>query len=185
MAETEDREAAPRSRRRWAIGLGALAVVIAAATFVLVVFQPQKLILDDEVNEAVPTVSVEPAAPDQSAAQVPSTTEPTALRTGSFVGLEHGTDGTAQILRVDDADFLRLEELDTSNGPDLYVYLTTNPATGPEDAFDDDFVDLGRLKGNVGNQNYQLPTGLDLERYTTVVIWCDRFDAAFGAADLT
>jgi hypothetical protein len=65
------------------------------------------------------------------------------------------------------------------------VYLTTNPASGREDAFDDDAVDLGRLKGNVGNQNYEIPPGVDLERYTTVVIWCDRFDAAFGAADLS
>jgi hypothetical protein len=165
--------------------LAALAVVIAAAAFVLVVFQPQKLILDDEVNEAAPTASARPGPTDQPAAPVPPTTQSMPLRVGSFVGLEHGTDGTAQILRVDDAAFLRLEEFDTSNGPDLYVYLTTNPAAGPEDAFDDDFVDLGRLKGNVGNQNYELPTGLDLERYTTVVIWCDRFDAAFGAADLT
>lgn len=184
MAEDTDRAAAPRSRRRWAIGLGALAVVIAIAALVLVVFQPQRLILDDEVNEAVPTVPAEPAVPDQSTAQVPSTTAPTTLRAGSFVGLDHGTDGTAQILRVADAEFLRLEAFDTSNGPDLYVYLTTNPSGGPEDAFDDDVVDLGRLKGNVGNQNYELPTGLDLERYTTVVIWCDRFDSAFGAADL-
>jgi hypothetical protein len=78
--------------------------------------------------------------------------------------------------------YLRIEDLDTSNGPDLYVYLTTNPADGPEGAFDDDFVSLGRLQGNVGSQNYVVPDGTDLLRYSTVVIWCDRFDSAFGAA---
>jgi ferric-dicitrate binding protein FerR (iron transport regulator) len=84
MAGNEDREASPRSRRRWAIVLGALAVVMAAAVVVLVVFQPQRLILDDEVDEAVPTAQVETVAPDQSTAQVTPSTAPTTLRAGSF-----------------------------------------------------------------------------------------------------
>ena len=79
---------------------------------------------------------------------------------------------------------MRLEGLDTSNGPDLYVYLTANPADGEEAAFDDDYLDLGRLKGNQGDQNYDVPADLDLTHHSTVVIWCDRFDSAFGAADL-
>lgn len=59
-----------------------------------------------------------------------------------------------------------------------------NPASGPEQAFDDDYIDLGRLQGNLGDQNYELPPDIDPAAYASVVIWCDRFDSAFGAADL-
>lgn len=68
---------------------------------------------------------------------------------------------------------------------DLYVYLSTNPAGGPEGAFDDQFANLGRLQGNIGDQNYEIATDVDPATYTGVVVWCDRFDSAFGAADLT
>ncbi len=102
---------------------------------------------------------------------------------GEFVSIDHGTTGAAVLLQdPTGAVFVRLEALDTSNGPDLFVYLSTNPPDGPEDAFDDDFVNLGRLAGNVGSSNYVVPAGTDLSRYASVVIWCDRFDSAFGAA---
>ena len=86
----------------------------------------------------------------------------------------------------DDADrrFVRLENLDTSNGPDLFVYLSANPFDGEEGAFDDDYVNLGRLQGNIGSQNYEIPANVDPFRYASVVIWCDRFNSAFGAAPL-
>jgi hypothetical protein len=64
------------------------------------------------------------------------------------------------------------------------VYLSTNPIDGPEQAFDDDIVDLGRLQGNLGDQNYAVPAEVDLSRYRSLVIWCDRFNSAFGAAPL-
>jgi hypothetical protein len=101
------------------------------------------------------------------------------------VSLDHGTSGAARILELAAGQrIVRLEGLDTDNGPDLYLYLTTNPASGDEGAFDDEHVNLGRLKGNQGDQNYELPAGTDLARFGTVVIWCDRFNSAFGAADL-
>jgi hypothetical protein len=106
------------------------------------------------------------------------------LRSGMFLSRDHATSGTASVLEVDGTTYLRFESLETDNGPDLYVYLTSNPADGSEGGFDDEIVDLGRLKGNVGNQNYELPPGVDLSHYDTVVIWCDRFDSAFGAAPL-
>jgi hypothetical protein len=53
-----------------------------------------------------------------------------------------------------------------------------------EAAFDDDYLNLGRLKGNQGDQNHELPADVDLARFRSVVVWCDRFDSAFGAADL-
>ncbi len=197
-----------RRRRRLIVG-GGLAVVAATAAFVLLYFQPQKLFIDDHVNEPFPvaapptstaaspapaaptTVQPSSPAPDSptTAPSLPPTTSPAGPvpeRTGSFVSREHGTSGMATIYRFDDGRrVLRIEDLDTSNGPALFVYLSANPAAGPEGAFDDTYVDLGSLKGNVGDQNYEVPAGVDVANYTSVVIWCDRFDAAFGAADLS
>ncbi len=162
---------ATRRPRRWPWIAAALAV--GGVAFVLYWFQPQKIFIDDRVDEAIPTASV--GAPE----------EPLEVTRGEFVSLDHGTTGTARVLQLADGSrIVRLEGLDTSNGPDLYVYLSTNPASGDEGAFDDDFVNLGRLKGNQGDQNYDLPADVDLVRFVSVVIWCDRFDSAFGAANL-
>ncbi|MYJ37036.1 MAG: DM13 domain-containing protein, partial [Acidimicrobiaceae bacterium] len=81
--------------------------------------------------------------------------------------------------------FLRFEDFRTDNGPDLNVYLSAAPTDAPAGQFDDDFVDLGDLKGNVGSQNYEIPAGLDLDHYSTVAIWCVRFGVVFGVAELT
>jgi len=89
------------------------------------------------------------------------------------------------VLRLADGRVVvRLEGFATSNGPRLVVWLSKNPAHGADDTFDDDHVDLGALNGNVGDQNYLLPAGVDATAYTSVVIWCDRFHVSFGAADL-
>ena len=105
---------------------------------------------------------------------------------GSFIDRSHPTEGTALVLGDGSGQrFLRLEDFRTDNGPDLNVYLSTAPPDAPAGEFDDDFVDLGDLKGNVGAQNYEIPVGLDLDRYSTVAIWCVRFGVVFGAAELT
>jgi hypothetical protein len=176
-------------RRRTWLWLTAALVVVALAAFVLVWFQPQKLFIDDEVSEALPSVAAPPAeeqgAGAGSGAPTSAPAEPVDLATGSFVSREHETVGTARVVRLPDGQVIvRLEGFETSNGPSLYVYLSRNPAEGTEGAFDDEFVDLGVLKGNVGDQNYVVPQGVDAAGFTSVVIWCDRFDAAFGAADL-
>jgi hypothetical protein len=80
--------------------------------------------------------------------------------------------------------YLRLEDLDAENGPDLKVYLSAAPADGDVDAHDDDYVNLGNLKGNIGSSNYEIPDDVDLERYRTAVIWCERFSVGFGVATL-
>ena len=104
---------------------------------------------------------------------------------GSFIDRSHPTEGSARVLGDGSGlRFLRLEDFRTDNGPDLNVYLSAAPPDAPAGAFDDDFVDLGDLKGNVGSQNYEIPAGLDLDRYSTVAIWCVRFGVVFGAADL-
>jgi hypothetical protein len=179
---------APR-RRRWP--WVAAAGVVCAVAFVLVWFQPQKLFIDDRVDEAIPTAGPPAStAPSSGPAEGPPTTapatgDPVEAARGEFVSLDHGTTGVARVLELEDGRrIVRLEGLDTDNGPDLYLYLTANPARGDEGAFDDDFIDLGRLKGNQGNQNYDLAAGVDLTQFPTVVIWCDRFNSAFGAANL-
>ena len=100
---------------------------------------------------------------------------------GSFVSREHETAGRAIVLGDGSGQrFLRFEEFATSNGPDLNVYLVDS-STGDVS----DFVDLGNLKGNIGDQNYEIPVGTDLSKYDTVIIWCVRFSANFGDAVLT
>ena len=105
---------------------------------------------------------------------------------GSFIDRSHPTTGTALVLGDGSGQrFLRFEGFETDNGPDLNVYLSTAPPDAPADDFDEDFVDLGDLKGNIGDQNYEIPAGVDLAKYQTVVIWCVRFSVAFGAAPLS
>ena len=84
---------------------------------------------------------------------------------------------------ADGRRFLRLEQLATSDGPDLHVWLTDRPSGGEWGSYDDGrYVRLGELKANRGNQNYEIPAGARLEGLTSVVVWCDRFDVAFGTA---
>jgi hypothetical protein len=107
---------------------------------------------------------------------------------GSFVDRTHPGTGTAVVLSNSDQSqrFLRLEEdFATDNGPDLNVYLVAGVNVDSDAGeFDDDFIDLGDLKGNIGAQNYELAPGTDLSEYNTVVIWCVRFGVAFTVADL-
>lgn len=185
-----------RSARVWAT----LAVVlVGVAVVVLVWFEPHTLFVDERVDEDVPAAQPSTTSAGEArvgdpgsaqGAQSETTTtaraEPVDVATGDFVSLDHSTSGAVRILELADGRrFVRLEGLQTDNGPDLYVYLSTNPADGPEGAFDDQHADLGRLQGNIGNQNYELPADVDPSDYASVVIWCDRFDSAFGAADLT
>ncbi len=105
---------------------------------------------------------------------------------GSFIDRSHPTEGVAVVLNDGtEQRFLRFEDFATDNGPDLNVYLSSAPADASAGEFDDDFVDLGDLKGNVGAQNYEIPTSVDLSHHSTVVIWCVRFRVAFGAAELS
>jgi hypothetical protein len=131
----------------------------------------------------------EPAAP--ATTEAPVVTEPAApqivsLAEGSFIPRgRYSGEGRAVVLNDgSEQRFLRFENFSTDNGPDLRVYLSASGAEGDSDAFDDDFVDLGVLKGNIGDQNYEIPVGVDLSVYDTVVVWCVRFSTPFTAADL-
>ncbi|CAL9578070.1 DM13 domain-containing protein [Streptomyces sp. enrichment culture] len=178
--------------------IGVLVVALAAAGFGLYWFQPWKLWTDDTVRDALPEVTASaPAAPAPSEAPGGPTGSPPpsadagprTLATGEMISHEHPTTGTVRVLALPDgSQVLRIEGLDTDNGPDLHVWLTDAPVIDGEDGwqvFDDGaYVSLGKLKGNKGDQNYALPAGTDLSRYTSVSIWCDRFNVSFGAAEL-
>jgi hypothetical protein len=114
----------------------------------------------------------------------PATTAPPPIVTealGTFVSDAHPTSGRAAVLGNGTGQrFLRFEDFATDNGPDLNVYLV-NGSTGDVS----DFVDLGDLTGNIGDQNYEIPADVDLSVYDTVYIWCVRFGVSFGNAGLT
>lgn len=157
-------------KRHPVVGGVLAAIGIGLAIFVLLYFQPQKLFIDDRVNEAMPG--------DATAAF-------TEQASGEIVGLAHPGSGRAVIFsRPDGSRFLRLEDLKVDNGPDLFVYLSTTAADAGEDAFPGTFVNLGKLKGNIGSQNYEIPSGVDLSRYRSVAIYCKRFTTPFAAAPI-
>ena len=103
------------------------------------------------------------------------------LLTGSFIGVGdgiHNAQGIAKVIPIESGgSVLRLEDLVVTNGPDLYVYISTDKSAS-------EFVNLGRLKANIGNQNYPIPNGTDMTKYDTVLIWCKAFSVLFGSADL-
>ncbi|MFG1798778.1 DM13 domain-containing protein [Micromonospora carbonacea] len=178
----------------------AAAVVAAGAAVGLAWFQPWKLVTDTEVDETLSAVATTSAPATAGPAGPPATgtgsatgpaaaTGPTLVSRGDFVTHEHDTSGSARIVRTADGRHrLELVGLDTSNGPDLRVWLTDQPVregVAGWRVFDDGRrVELGRLKGNRGDQAYDIPAGTDLTALTSVSIWCKRFSVSFGAAPL-
>ncbi len=111
---------------------------------------------------------------------------PPSLLSGQFRSYAHETVGTAAVHELGGHRVLRLTGFSTSNGPDVRVYLVAaNDATDDETVTKAGFVELGKLKGTQGDQNYEIPAGLDLEKYRAVTIWCRRFSVNFGTAPLT
>jgi hypothetical protein len=154
-------------RHRRLVGLAALGAA-AVTAFVLAYFEPQKLFVDDRVAEALPAAA---------AVKTPSAE--------AFRSYEHATSGRARVIATAGGRrYVRFEDFETSNGPALKVYLSAAPPSGPGDRFDDRFVDLGDLKGNIGSQNYAIPRDVRLDGYRSVVVWCKRFSVPFAAAAL-
>lgn len=150
-----------------------ITVVIIAGFAGWLAFRPERLFINQRVNEQFPTAS----AADAKAM---------ALSAGMFHSIAHETRGTATVYQLPDGKkTLRLTEFQTSNGPDVQVYLVA-----ADDASDNDtvtragFVNIGALKGNIGDQNYELPNDVDLNKYKSVSIWCRRFGVNFATAPL-
>jgi hypothetical protein len=184
-------------------------VVVGVAYLAFGVFGVHTLFIDDKVDESGPVfdsgvaaaaapVTSEPSEqPEQPEPSEPPASEPpvvtqapapqiVTLAQGSFIPLgRYSGEGTAIVLNDgSEQRFVRFENFSTDNGPDLRVYLSASDANADSAAFDDDFIDLGVLKGNIGDQNYEIPPDVDLSIYDTVVVWCVRFSTPFTAADL-
>lgn len=134
--------------------------------------------INNSIDESMDQVQQQQQQQTQNTITTAST-----LRTGSFVGVGdgiHNAEGEAKVIPFQDGDsnILRLENLRVTNGPDLYVYLATDKTAS-------DFVNIGKLKANNGNQNYDIPAGTDLTKYDTVLIWCRPFSVLFGSAELS
>lgn len=179
------------------------AIVVGIAGMALAWWLLSPLFLNSTVVEDFPT-TVPQAVPETTVAAdadkaivdaaedvtttEPTAAEPTALVTGEIMGADsfHQGSGTATIYQLDDGSrVLRLESLDVTNGPDLHVYLT--PVADPQSSEEvnaDGYIDLGALKGNRGDQNYEIPSDYELPDELSVVIYCVPFHVIFSTATL-
>jgi hypothetical protein len=161
-------------RRVWIIGLAV------AGGIGWYAFRPELLFVRKSVNESLPVAAAQASGTSVEAINA-------ALVKGRFNSVAHETKGTATIYRLADGKrVLRLTDFTTSNGPDVRVYLVAAPnAADNETVTKAGFVELGKLKGTDGDQNYDVPADLDLAKYRAVTIWCRRFSVNFGTAPLT
>jgi hypothetical protein len=168
------------SRRRliWIIvAAGAVVAVVGA-----LVFEPWKLFIDQHVDDAPPAVAAGPAGGPP--------TNQVVLARGHLISHEHQSSGSVVVYGLPDGSrVLRIEDLRTSNGPALHVWLADAPVVEGSAGwyvFDDGrYVDLGELKGNIGSSNYLIPPDVDLAALPSVSIWCARFHVSFAAARLS
>jgi len=150
----------------------AIPVAVIAVLVAWYAFRPERLVVNRRVDEAMPAV------------QGGSTAQP--LESGQFYSILHPTSGIATIYLVGDKTrVLRFTNFITSNGPDVHVYMVAaDDAKDVATVEKAGFIDLGVIKGNIGDQNYALADDLDLAKYRAVSIWCKRFSVNFGAAAL-
>jgi hypothetical protein len=157
------------SRKKWILAAIGVPILVAAWW----AFRPEKLWVNVKVNEPAPFSVSADAQP---------------VYTGVLAGRAHPTSGRASIYQTRDGKLdLRLTDFTTSNGPDVHVLLARATDQNPTKEFvlgGLDSVELGPLKANQGDQNYGLPDSVDLEKYNSVVIYCERFHVVFGVAKL-
>jgi hypothetical protein len=179
---------------------------VAFIVFVFLWFEPHKAFIDERVDETIPqatptttTSSVAPTsttAPPQTdssstTAATTTTTEaavvyPLVVSETTLMDVAHGGSGTVLVLELEDGSrVLRFEDLDVDNGPDLVVILSDRAPSGADDYADGEYLALGDLKGNQGNQNYEIPADVDLSEWASVAIWCRRFNTTFNVAAIT
>lgn len=151
----------------------AVLVILIPAT----VYAASPLFFSRTIDEGIPMVKTDAGKEMQNDEAM----QPMVSALGTFVGVGdgiHSAEGTARVLSTDNTKFLRFEDFKATNGPDLHVYLATDEKAT-------EYVDLGALKANIGNQNYQIPEGTDLSKYDMVLVWCKQFSVLFGHADLS
>lgn len=164
-----------RSMKRRRLILAAVVVILAIGWYL---FRPELIFVSRSVNEAFPG-----SATQQMTASNPA---PNMLSQGQFHGVAHATKGVAALYQLPDGKrVLRLTEFETSNGPDVQIYLVAAAdANDNETVTKAGFIHLGALKGTVGDQNYDVPADVDLNIYQAITVWCRRFGVNFGTAPL-
>ncbi len=155
--------------KKWTLVIPIAAI---AAFLAWYAFRPERLVVNRRVDEAMPAAQGSPS--------------PQPLFSGQFYSILHPTAGTATIYRMGDGSrVLRFTSFSTSNGPDVHVYMVaSDDAKDVATVQQAGFIDLGVIKGNVGDQNYTLGPDVDLSKYHAVSVWCKRFSVNFGAARL-
>ena len=169
--------------------------VISIALIVFALWALTPYLYNRQVNEAFPAAASAPTAMADQAAMADKPTAmadkpagPIAQAQGSFVAGSTPGDraaGKATVYKLENSSqILRLEDFSTTNGPDLFVVLSSNANPDADGIGKDNYLQLAALKGNQGNQNYELPGDIDLGKYKSVVIWCRTFNVVFGYAAL-
>ena len=140
-------------------------------------------------DTAIAQIGEDTVVPEAEQAMPPEMpAEPTVLARGSFIDIDpvHGAVGSATIYELPAGErILRFQDFRSKNGPDLHVFLSTEAPTSTFGSLGDNEVDLGELKGNVGNQNYEIPADVDLSQYRSIVIYCVPFHVVFSTAEFS
>lgn len=152
-------------------------------------FQPWRLVTQTLVSEPLPSSSETGASSRSDDAQTKYEPEPVELLTGNLISHEHETLGVVKVIELPNGSrILRLEGFQTSDGPDLEVWLSNADVVDSYDGWfladDDQYFSLGKLKATAGEQNYEIPAEIDLSAFSSMSIWCVRFGVSFGAAEL-
>jgi len=157
--------------KKWKVVLPIVVILLAVGWYA---FRPERLVVNQHVQEGFPTAKAD-------------SEEVQPLESGSFHSILHPTQGTATIYRVGNGSrILRFTNFNTSNGPDVHVYLVAaQDANDAATVLSAGFIDLGSIKGNIGDQNYAVGSDVDLSKYRAVSVWCKRFSVNFGTAPLT
>lgn len=146
-----------------------IVVVILIVAVAYHLFSP--LFIATEANDDIPEVNYELNSLGTSVKPV------IASLTGELVSFEKSASGNVAVYDSNGQKILRFEDFEVVNGPGLSIYLST-------DITSEDSIDLGEVKATKGNVNYDLPMGLDFEKYDTVLIWCETYNKLYGYAEL-
>ena len=165
------------------VGITVLAIIIGGVS----VYAISPYFTESAIYEAIPSDAIIQSEMKNNEMVVPNeeesmTEEIQMSYAGTFIGVGdgiHDAQGDAFTIPLEDnSSILRLKNFKSTNGPDLYVYLSTDDNAS-------EFINLGKLKANNGNQNYDIPDDADLSKYNKVLIWCKAFGVLFGSAELS
>ena len=159
----------------------AIVAVVLIAIPAIAYFEPQTLFIDSKTSEKQIGSPVTTPNTSQIIDDVVTSTTSPKLLESQWTSREHETTGSVIVTEEGGKKYLRFVNLNTSNGPDLKVYISKSLASDHSPV---DFINLGDLKGNIGDANYEIPSDVEIAEYKYVTIWCKRFSASFADAPI-